>query len=65
MHTIKTSIQSILRQALNPARAPHSQRQNPETLGGLGDWILRDLGMRRSEHDKASAQVVMRAYYGL
>lgn len=65
MHTNKTSILSILRNALDPARAPHPQSQNPETLGGLGDWILRDLGMRRPEPDKASAQIVMRAYYGL
>lgn len=66
MHTFKTSIESILRDALYLARASQSRRQKSETLRQSTDWILRDLGMRRSEHDKANVQTVMlRAFYGL
>jgi uncharacterized protein YjiS (DUF1127 family) len=60
------AIGSILRDALYPARAPRSRRQKPETLRALNERILRDLGMSRSESDKASTQTAMlRAFYGL
>lgn len=66
MHTIKTSIRSILRYGLHRACTP-------ETPRALGDWILRDMGLSRkangrsiAEHDNASGQtVLLRAFYGL
>jgi hypothetical protein len=67
MHTIKTSIGSILRNGLGLTCTPETPRT-------LGDWILRDLGMSRSrevngravaEHGRASPQIVkLRAFYG-
>jgi hypothetical protein len=66
MHTIKTSIGSILRNGLGLTCTPETPRT-------LGDWILRDMGLSRkangpsiAEHDNASGQtVVLRAFYGL
>lgn len=59
MHTIKTSLELLLRDAVEPARALTSFGRQPETLRRLGDWILRDVGQDRSEHDKASERIVM------
>ena len=59
MHTIKTSFGSILRPALYLAGTPRSRHRKPETLRRLGGWLLRDLGVTRSEHETASEQMIM------
>ncbi len=73
MHTShSTPTTGILRDLLDPARAPQSRRRTPETLRGLSDWILRDLGMSRSRGvngravaERGKDSVMLRAFYGL
>lgn len=59
MHTIKTSFELILREALYPAGALPPRRLEPEPLRRLGGWLLRDLGVACSEHEEASERIVM------